>query len=302
MKKISVVMSCYNEEKNHLTKAIESILNQDYKNFEFIIIIDNPDNKVLIDTVNTYSEIDNRIVVIFNEKNLGLAQSLNKGIEIATGEYVARMDADDIALPDRFSKQVDYLDNHSECIMVCGNIIKIDENGSVIGKNRTIPKNDEALRELVKYQYIIQHPTVMMRRQQLNDIGKYNNYRAAQDYDLWLRMVKNKYNMHFIIEPLVKYRYRITSIGGTRKNIQFLSCQFARRLFYNDLTFNEDEYEEFINKKLCDQKYNKGIKYYYNGISKKSIRLLLLSILLNCDCRKECFNLIRARKFTKKMK
>ena len=122
-------MSCYNEEEVYLTQAIESILDQDYVDFEFIIIMDNPDNQSLLDIVKKYVSVDKRIIVIRNERNIGLANSLNKGIEMATGEYVARMDADDISLPSRLKRQVSYLDNNPKCMMTCGNFIKIDENG-----------------------------------------------------------------------------------------------------------------------------------------------------------------------------
>lgn len=302
MKKVSVIMSCYNEEEVYLTQAIESILDQDYVDFEFIIIMDNPDNQSLLDIVKKYVSVDKRIIVIRNERNIGLANSLNKGIEMATGEYVARMDADDISLPSRLKRQVSYLDNNPKCMMTCGNFIKIDENGKEIGKNGTIPKSDKVLTELVKYQYIIAHPTVMMRRQELCDIGKYNNYRAAQDYDLWLRMIKHGYDMHYIIEPLIKYRYRLSSVGGTKKDIQFLSCQFARKLFYENKLFDEACYEGYLREKLQDMQYMKGINYFYQWISFKYPFSFLKSMAIHKDFRIECCNMLKGKRLSKKVR
>lgn len=101
MKKISVVMSIYNENIDEIKASIDSILNQTYENIEFIIILDNPTRLDINVLLTEYQKNDTRIKVIYNQKNEGLALSLNKGLEIATGEYIARMDSDDISLQDR---------------------------------------------------------------------------------------------------------------------------------------------------------------------------------------------------------
>jgi glycosyltransferase involved in cell wall biosynthesis len=111
---ISAVMSVYNESEEYLRKSIESILNQTYTDFEFIIILDNPDNKKARDILKEYENKDDRIVLLENEKNIGLAPSLNRGVKVARGKYIARMDADDIALPQRFEKQVYFLENNPD--------------------------------------------------------------------------------------------------------------------------------------------------------------------------------------------
>ncbi|HDL4956660.1 TPA: glycosyltransferase, partial [Mannheimia haemolytica] len=98
-KKISVVMSTYNEPVEWVEKSIRSILNQTYDNIEVIVICDNPDNKGIVDLLNLIKEGDNRVVLHFNERNKGLIYSLNKAINLSSGEYIARMDADDISLP-----------------------------------------------------------------------------------------------------------------------------------------------------------------------------------------------------------
>ena len=213
MRTVSVVMSCYNEKDAYLKQAIESILNQSYKNIEFIIVVDDPTNESLIEIIEHYGSLDDRIKVIRNESNIGLALSLNKGIDVSGGEYIARMDADDISLPDRLKKQVDYLDDHSDCALVCGNFIKIDECDNEIGTNLKVPRNDSALVKLLHYQCAVAHPTVMIRKTDLCSAGMYNNYRTSQDYDLWLRMAKKGYSMHYDRTPLIKYRYHKESTG-----------------------------------------------------------------------------------------
>ena len=120
--KISVVMSCYNRE-NFVRDAIESILNQTYTDFEFIIIDDCSTDKTP-EIIQEYADKDNRIVYIRNEENMDYNYNLRKGFKLAKGEYIARMDDDDISLPERFEKQVSYLDEHPD-ITVLGSLIDI---------------------------------------------------------------------------------------------------------------------------------------------------------------------------------
>src|SRR5688500_15226048 len=122
---ISVVMSAYNSDK-YIAKAIESILNQTFKDFEFIIINDGSKDESL-KIIKRYGKKDKRIVLIDNKKNLGLIKSLNKGLKIAKGKYIARMDSDDIAMPQRFKIQLDYLDKNRNIFLVGTSFEQIDK-------------------------------------------------------------------------------------------------------------------------------------------------------------------------------
>ncbi|MBQ8138903.1 MAG: glycosyltransferase [Lachnospiraceae bacterium] len=302
MERVSVVMSCYNEKEIHLREAIESILNQDFRDFEFIIVIDNPENTVIHETIKEYAQIDSRIVLIRNDKNIGLAESLNKGIRIAKGKYIARMDADDISLPSRLKTQVEYMDANSKYNLVCANFIKIDDQGNKLEVNKSVPKNDSLFVRSIKRRYIIAHPTVMMRREPLCDIGIYNNYSAAQDYDLWLRMVKNGFSMHYIKEPLIKYRFREGSIGSSKRNIQFLSCRYAKNIYKQNKAFDEEKYNEFLSEKKADKRYIRGVEYYYEGMKQRKIGSLLKSSFLNSDCRKEIIDNMIGKIYVEKLR
>ena len=130
---ISVIMSTYKENIDDLKMSIESILNQTYKMFEFIIILDNPNNHIHEEIIKEYSKIDKRIKFYKNDKNIGLAMSLNKGISLAQYEYIARMDADDISLSNRFDKQVKFLQENPDISLVATNKILIDENNDIVG-------------------------------------------------------------------------------------------------------------------------------------------------------------------------
>lgn len=134
MPKLSIIMSVYSEPIEWMRLSVDSILNQSYKDFEFIIINDKPDRKENRELLDVYKHKDNRIVLINNKVNLGLTKSLNIGLLAAKGEYIARMDADDISLPDRLKQQVDFLDTHPEVSIVGCSAYKIDEEGNVIDK------------------------------------------------------------------------------------------------------------------------------------------------------------------------
>ena len=126
---LSVLMSVYNEEPNMLCPAIESILNQSFRMFEFIIVVDNPKNKVAIDIIDNYRKNDSRIMLIVNSNNIGLANSMNLAASHARGRYLVRMDSDDISDFDRLKIQYDYLRENPNCDFVYTGRQDIDEAG-----------------------------------------------------------------------------------------------------------------------------------------------------------------------------
>ena len=215
MPKISVVMSVYNGGK-YLQEAIESILTQTYSDFEFIIIDDcSTDDSVNI--IESYD--DRRIRLIRNKHNLRLPASLNKGIKMATGKYIARMDADDISMPDRFDKQVTYMEAHSEVVAAGGSFQAIDENG-----NNLYIHHSTTGEKLAKYCLMpspMAHPTVMMRRDVIvaNNLFYDEQYSSAQDYDLWQRINK-KFKIDNLPDILLRYRIQSNSISVAKRQQQ----------------------------------------------------------------------------------
>jgi glycosyltransferase involved in cell wall biosynthesis len=181
-------MPVFNSKK-YLREAIESVLNQSYKDFEFIIINELGSNDGSDEIIKKYIKNDSRIILVQNEKKLGLAESLNLGIKLAKGEYIARMDADDIALPNRFLTQIKFLDEHKE-IDVCATDVKfIDENGVTLNLRDDFPNNHEQICTDLLFSTCIRHPTVMMRRASLKNAELYYNpdYYASEDYEFWSR-------------------------------------------------------------------------------------------------------------------
>jgi len=181
--KISVIMSVFNGEK-HIEDAIESILDQTYRNFEFIIIDDGSFDKSL-EIIQKYAAFDNRIKIIKNAKNIGLTKSLNKSIKMSKGDFIARQDVDDFSLPNRLKIQYDYLlENHEYSFNGC--------NGTIKQTGKALLKFFE-LHE-IKNNLIIQncftHSTIFIRKQILKKYGYYDeNYLYGQDYELWCRLI-----------------------------------------------------------------------------------------------------------------
>jgi len=211
--KVSVVMSVYNCER-YVGEAVKTILHQTFSDFEFIIINDGSTDR----TPNLLREFDDPRIRVIDQPNSGLTVSLNRGIRLAKGEYIARMDADDLSERERLEKQVKALDRNPG-IAVVGCWYKIiDENGSLVGYKR-LPEDVNQLAELLMRENPICHGSVMMRKRALQTVGLYNeNLRYAQDYELWLRMLHEGYG--FYIVPMFLYHYRISPDAVAKLYVQ----------------------------------------------------------------------------------
>jgi glycosyltransferase involved in cell wall biosynthesis len=211
---VSVIMPSYNAER-FIEPAMKSILNQAYKDFEFIII-DDCSNDSTAKIVKEFWKKDKRIIYVKNERNMGVASSLNKGIHMAKGEFIARMDADDIAAPSRINYQVRYMKENSECV-VCGtNIVLIDDQNRVIGRRVYFEKDKEIKKRLLQANPFA-HPTTIIRKNILikKNIFYTDDFPRAEDYHLWLRLADygtfanlNMFLLKYrISDSTIKYRY-----------------------------------------------------------------------------------------------
>lgn len=222
---ISVIMSVYNGEK-FLREAVESILNQTYVNFEFIIINDGSTDSSL-KILQSFN--DTRIVILNNDGNRGLIYSLNKGIENAKGQFIARMDSDDIALPNRFETQLKYFDNDNIAV-VCTPVINITELGNVTKQWITDVENntEEKIKNTLPKENCIAHPTVMIKTSIAKEY-KYNyNQKGSEDWDLWLRLIATNHRIIKTKEPLLKYRIVTTSITRTDNAKQSVELKVSK--------------------------------------------------------------------------
>lgn len=214
---ISVIMPVFNREK-YLAEAIESVLNQTYDCFEFIIIDDgSTDGSWKI--IDAYSKKDNRIKAFKNEFNKRISNTRNFGLDKSEGKYIAVMDSDDISLPDRFEKQVTYLETHPE-IDVLGTQIELFGQTQYAGKVSDYPLTPGGVSWGLVFDSQLAHPSVMMRSEIFTkDNLKYREYEAAQDYELWARLSPN-HQLANLPHALLKYRVHNESISNTKRKIQ----------------------------------------------------------------------------------
>lgn len=253
---VSVLMCVYNEPKYWLKASINSILSQSHQNFEFIIVNDNPGNKQISQILERIKISDNRIKHVRNSKNLGLTKSLNIGLEIATGKYVVRMDADDISAVDRIEKQLDYMEKNKN-VIVCGSNVLLFGDEVKRSKLKTYPNSSRECFDFLHLGSCFAHPSVMIRLQTLiNRNLKYAaNLKRSQDYELWCRM--SKYGDFFNIqEPLLNYRVSKKQISTMNFKEQSLIAKEIRK--------------NFIQKSIKIQMITKAVKE--NRISFKVVK------------------------------
>jgi glycosyltransferase involved in cell wall biosynthesis len=232
-------MSVFNGSR-HIAAAIESVLAQTYSDFELLVVDDaSTDDSAAI--MRSYD--DRRIRVVQNRSNMGLTHSLNRGIELAEGIYLARLDCDDVCEPKRLEAQVGYLDAHPECAVLATRILMIDKEGATLGewKHDRQAQTPASIRFNLLHTNCIAHSSVMLRR----DVARAYRYAAdqrhSQDYDLWLRICSDGLQIHKLAEPLVRWRLHddnITARGQKRSGfrisgtkLRFLRSQVERRAF-----------------------------------------------------------------------
>lgn len=216
---VSVVMPAYNAEE-FIASAIESILNQTLRNFE-LIIVDDFSNDKTSRIIKKYQEKDSRIRVITNEKNLQIANSLNKGVASAKADLIARMDADDESLPKRLELQYHYLNLHPEVAVVGANIFIIDKNGRTFSKREYPEKNIDLKKVMFRYSPFA-HPVVMFRKKAFNEFNGYDTSRVpCEDVDLWFKL-GSKYKFGTVPEFVLNYRIIQNSGSNSNKKLKAL--------------------------------------------------------------------------------
>ena len=200
---VTVVMSVFNEEKT-ISRAIESIIEQVFYDWE-MIIIDDASSDSTSDILKNYTKKDERINFICNEKNLGLAASLNRGIRLARGKYIARMDADDFSYRERLKKQIDFLEKNQDIDVLGTGAELIDKDGAHLSY-MLMPEHHQEICNIIHKKNPFFHSSVVMKKEFINRAGGYNErLRKAQDYELWGRMCyKSKF--HNLQEPLICYQ------------------------------------------------------------------------------------------------
>lgn len=294
--KISVLMSIYNETESEIRESIESIINQTYKNIEVIIVVDNPrrtDINAILESI-----ADDRIFVRYNKTNIGLAESMNKALTVASGDIIARMDADDIATLDRFEKEFAILlsGNYD---LVCSNYYYIDENSKVLERECTKYNNDQLISYL-PYSNTLHHPTVMILKSSITKVNGYRNFPCSQDYDLWLRMMEAGCKFYIMPDKLLYYRIRANSVTESKSFKQIATIRYIKQLYRQRKSKGSDmfsifNYNSYIDSlKLNDKKYlikcEKFKKEKDNiAIIRRSNKILAMFKMLNLFIRSDFY-------------
>lgn len=256
---ISVIMSTYKEDEKLLRESIESILNQTYKDFEYIIILDYPDNDVNKRVIEEYAIKDDRIHFYINEKNMGLTDSLNRGLSLCHGEYIARMDADDISLPDRLERQMEYLEkNHYDLI---GGITEmINEDGTLLYSIKSVPTDPKKINKALRYSQCIAHPTWLGRKEVFEKNAGYRHMPLCEDYDFTLRAVLNGFVISNLNEAVLKYRMTSNSISRSNLFEQYLYMSYITNEYKNKRVASVDKAYAYVQQHLNEKDSDKYLK------------------------------------------
>lgn len=228
---ISVIMPVFNGER-HLKEAVDSILNQTFSDFEFIIIDDGSTDSTPV-ILRSFS--DTRIKLITHPTNQGIVSSLNEGIIASKGRYIARMDSDDISVSNRLELQLQFLENNPDYGLCAGNIVTIDEQNKVISSPWWKHNNLPIAWSLV-WNNVIPHPTVMLRASTIPALA-YRESFLSEDYDLWLRMLKSSKIVR-LDDVHIKYRLHPAKIGSPTSNRKSMDAAYRSNVAWINANLN----------------------------------------------------------------
>jgi glycosyltransferase involved in cell wall biosynthesis len=278
---ISVLLPVYNSGST-LNLAIESILAQDFANFE-VIIIDDASTDTSAETIREYTRSDPRVRAVFHKSNFGLAKTLNEGIRIAEGEFIARMDQDDEALPHRLRTQYLFMKSRPKIAVAGSYVFHMGKNRSKdrLAKLLTIPSE---IAKALKTENCIYHSSVIFRRKEIIGLGGYRSgFKNAEDYDLWLR-VSQLYELANIPVGLLRYRFSVDGMTLSRKWDQ-LKYVILVQLSYEKPNVSLEELDNEVGKRI--ENTNKRL-FLQNACRETAKKLFMLGY------RIEVYQLIRS--------
>lgn len=228
--KISVLTPVYNTNPLYLREMIESILNQTYSDFEFLILNDSPDNKEIENIIKEYAKQDKRVKYYKNNKNIGISKSRNKLLDLARGEYIAIFDHDDISMPTRFESQVECLDKNQD-IGVVSSWVEIIGNKNEIFK---YPEHDKEIKMLLTDDCHVCHSGTMIRKSVLdkNNIKYEEEFSPAEDYAIFIRLM-GVTEFYIIQKSLVKYRMHGKNTSVQKSDLMYKNSEILKTLVKN---------------------------------------------------------------------
>lgn len=250
---LSVLMSVFNETESQIKEAVKSILTQTFSDFELIIIVDNPKREELRNFFFQFE--DNRIRYYMNEKNIGLAMSMNKAASLANADIFVRMDSDDVATSDRFEVELNAL-RKNKADLVFSNYDYIDvDSRPIITKEAAYASSDQKNwpKSIALRPAEIHHPTVMFKKSIFYKVGGYRNFPCTQDADLWLRMSEYGCSFYKVNQILLHYRVNPASVSCSKWFQQQLTSAYifelsCKRLVCGYDNFSVENYKKYLDK------------------------------------------------------
>jgi glycosyltransferase involved in cell wall biosynthesis len=253
-------MAFFDEDCELLSQSIDSIVNQTFFDWELILISDNPLNFNGLELVKKYIKKDGRLKLIENKENIGLTKSLNRGLRICNGKYIARMDAGDISLPERIKKQFLFLENNKEIFLIGTGAIFVDAKDNEI--SRFSPEiNANKLKNILEKKNRIIHSSIMFRNQGLEYREKFV---YAQDYDFYLNLLSAGKKITNMVDFLIKYRVLDNSISDKKIKQQTVFKELAKKFYFQRSRGKKDDYDKIISSDILD------LRNYY-GFEKDAI-------------------------------
>lgn len=263
---VSVLMPCYRESSKDFTEALKSILEQTYTRIEVVVVFDDPDNNTLYDIAQNASAQDSRIRLVRNERNLGLSNSLERAFKVSRGQYICRMDSDDISEAQRIERQLAYLEEH-ELDLVGSYLTAIDEDGNRLYLVDSIPTSGKGVKRSLMIRNCVPHPSWFGRRS-VFEMG-YRPVQLAEDYDLLLRAELEGFSIGNVPEPLIRYRMTANSISRSNLYKQYLVSQCLREAFKEGRSLDIGKIDVLVGERFDQRraaKYLKANTLFNNGM------------------------------------
>ncbi len=245
--KVSVLMPAFNAER-YISEAIESVLSQTHANFELIIVDDGSTDDTLA-VAESYAQKDRRVKVI-SQPNMGIANTLNQALDLASDEWIVCMHADDVMLPNRIERQVAFIKENADVAVAGTFVYYINDNGKVIGKYQSPYISRDRVEKLVQRNKLIgfTHPAVIMRKSVVKEVGGYRQeFWPAEDIDLWNRIVERGYTVLAQPEYLLKYRKHGSSAYVSKQRLSQLKVNWIKACVRRRRSGEpEPSWEEFL--------------------------------------------------------
>lgn len=247
---VNVLMTVYREPIFWVVDSLESVFAESGVQFNVVLVIDGSDRSDLAQLISTIYAITHKyrkeLILKVNEKNIGLALSLNRGLEFCDAKYVARLDSDDRCKKGRLMAQFDYL-SHRPDVAICGSSAQIiDEDGSSLNIKRVIT-NSKALKIFYYFNSGMLHPSMMIRTDVLKEV-KYKHVDASQDYLMVREVLSKGYKVANLCSPFIDYRINSNSISTKNGLKQYLSLNFMKTMLYKGRSFDRNEYLNYLNQ------------------------------------------------------